>query len=168
VVPRPAQRHCPHETCRGPGPPEGLPRQAENDPGHLPIAPRGHRGPGVLGKGHHLSKGQAATLTGDGLFAFNSAVITKTGPRQLRTLAASLKGTDKAITCEGYTDYAGNAAHEKTLSRARATAACSALTSFGVKALKHSIGYGRARPVTIGGTPHARTANRRVVIYVTR
>ena len=132
---------------------------------------RSHNGtlavPASTTKGHHLIKGQAATLTGDGLFRFDSAVITRTGTTQLRTLATSLK-TTQAITCEGYTDYAGNSAHEKALSTRRATAVCAALTSFGVHARTHAVGYGRARPVVIGGTPTSRAPNRRVVILITQ
>ena len=132
---------------------------------------RSHNGtiavPAAWTKGHHLAAHEAATLVGDGLFGFDSAHITAAGTAQIRLLAASLKG-DKAATCEGYTDYAGSAAHEAELSRARAVAVCAALHKLGVKASLRAVGYGGARPAVVGGTPRSRVDNRRVVVYVSR
>jgi outer membrane protein OmpA-like peptidoglycan-associated protein/sugar lactone lactonase YvrE len=115
--------------------------------------------------GRHLGPHQAAMLTGDGLFRFDSAVITATGTRELRQLVVGLAG-DRSITCEGYSDYGNKIAHQSALALLRAQAVCAALRSFGAKAVLHPVGYGATRPVLIGGTPADRAANRRVVISV--
>jgi outer membrane protein OmpA-like peptidoglycan-associated protein len=117
--------------------------------------------------GHRLVSGQAATLTGKGLFAYDSAVITRTGNRQIKGLAGALTGV-RSMTCEGYTDYAGDAGHERALATRRARAVCAALRSFGVDAGAAVHGYGPARPVIIGGSATSRSANRRVVVAVDR
>jgi outer membrane protein OmpA-like peptidoglycan-associated protein len=131
---------------------------------------RAHNGaiavPASWAKGHHLGAKQAVTLGGRGLFAFDSAVITSTGSARLKTLAASLPG-DKALTCEGYTDYGGpSRIHQDDLGHRRAQSACAALKRFGVTARMRTISYGGTRPVTIGADPTDRTANRRIVIYI--
>jgi OOP family OmpA-OmpF porin len=109
---------------------------------------------------------QAANLTGDGLFAHDSAVSTRAGRSQIKALAAGLIG-DQRVTCEGYTDYAGGSAHDRTLSLHRAQAVCAALRSFGANVSVRSLGYGGAHPVKIGGSSGKRAANRRVVVLVT-
>ena len=67
----------------------------------------------------------------------------------------------------GYTGYAGQDDHERTLSLQRATAVCGALVQFGAHVRTTYRGYGGARPVIVGGTPESREANRRVVVVVT-
>jgi outer membrane protein OmpA-like peptidoglycan-associated protein len=122
--------------------------------------------PASWAKGHHLGAKQAVTLGGRGMFGFDSATITSTGSAQLKTLAASLAG-NKALTCEGYTDYGGpSRIHHDDLGRRRAQTACAALKHFGVTARMRTLSYGGARPVTVGGDPADRTANRRIVIYI--
>ncbi|MCD5351380.1 fibronectin type III domain-containing protein [Kineosporia mesophila] len=118
-------------------------------------------------KGHRLSPRQGVVLTGDGRFAFDSAVITPAGTAQLKLVAAGLK-TARRITCEGYTDYAGARGHELALSRRRALAVCSALQSFGAHTATKIAAYGPDRPVVIGGLAQNRASNRRVIILVTR
>ena len=73
-----------------------------------------------------------------------------------------------AITCEGYTDYAGVAAHELTLSQQRAHTVCAALVADGARVSTTAHGYGGARPVVVGGTPESRAENRQVVVTVDR
>lgn len=117
-------------------------------------------------RGRPLHPGQAAVLSEDGLFAFNSGTLTRAGVRQLRNLVRSMHG-DRAVTCEGYTDYGGLASHERTLARTRADAVCRALVADGAHVRVRAVGYGASRPVVIGAGPGQRAANRRVVIFIT-
>jgi outer membrane protein OmpA-like peptidoglycan-associated protein len=114
-----------------------------------------------------MTVGEAATLSKASLFGFNSAVLTKAGHAAVKNLAGHLKLAN-AVSCEGYTDYAGAAGHEKTLSAQRAEAVCKALVKDGAHVTFTTHGYGGARPVVIGGTPTSRAANRRVVVIVTK
>lgn len=114
-----------------------------------------------------LRKNQATTLSGDGLFDFDSARLTKNGRAQVKAVVQNLKGSS-AVHCEGYTDYAGARDHELDLSADRAKAVCMALKVYGAKITTKTKGYGPQRPVVIGGTPHGRKENRRVVILVTK
>lgn len=113
-----------------------------------------------------LTRGEAATLFKGSLFRFNSAALTPAGYAAVANLAGHLR-LARAVTCEGYTDYAGNAGHEKTLSEQRAQAICSQLVHDGAHVTFTTHGYGGARPVLIGGTPQSRDRNRRVVVLVT-
>lgn len=113
-----------------------------------------------------LARGQATTLSGDGLFEFDSAALTRTGRAQVKAVVRNLRGS-KAVTCEGYTDYAGSRSHELRLSARRAKAVCAALAkSFTVRTATK--GYGPERPAVIGGNAKGRKENRRVVILRTR
>ncbi|GIM76813.1 hypothetical protein Aco04nite_52300 [Winogradskya consettensis] len=115
---------------------------------------------------HQLTVREAATVSKKGLFGFDSAKLTTTGRAQVKLLASHLR-IAKAVRCEGYTDYAGQDAHELTLSRGRALAVCKALIQYGAKVRIATVGHKDARPVIIGGTAKSRTANRRVVVQVT-
>jgi outer membrane protein OmpA-like peptidoglycan-associated protein len=136
---------------------------------HTTATDRSHNGtfavpiPSIHGR--PLRAHEAAVLSGDGLFDFNSAVLTPAGLRQVRLVVASLKGST-AITCEGYTDYAGAAPHELALSFSRAVAVCQKLIADGAHVRTRTVGYGGSHPVIVGGTVAQRAANRRVVIYV--
>ncbi|GAB3258296.1 OmpA family protein [Kineosporia babensis] len=114
-----------------------------------------------------LAKGQGASLSGDGLFNFNSARLTKKGRAQVKSVVKNLRGAE-AVRCEGYTDYAGLRSHELRLSAKRAKAVCTALKMYGAEVRTKIKGFGPERPAVIGGTPEGRRANRRVVILVTR
>jgi outer membrane protein OmpA-like peptidoglycan-associated protein len=114
-----------------------------------------------------LTIGEAATLSNSGLFGFDSAVLTNVGRAEVKTLAHHLR-LAHGVSCEGYTDYAGDAKHEKSLSAQRANAVCRALIHYGAHVTFTKHGYGGARPVVIGGTPQSRAANRRVVVIVTK
>jgi outer membrane protein OmpA-like peptidoglycan-associated protein len=114
-----------------------------------------------------MTVGEAATLSKASLFGFDSAVLTKAGHAAVKNLAGHLRLAN-AVSCEGYTDYAGAAGHEKSLSAQRAEAVCKALVHDGAHVTFTTHGYGGDRPVVIGGTPTSRAANRRVVVIVTR
>jgi CshA-type fibril repeat protein len=118
-----------------------------------------------LGK-RKLVKGEATTLSGDGLFGFDSGKLTKKGRAEVKAVVKNLRGT-KSVHCEGYTDYAGDRGHELDLSLERAKAVCSALRAYGAKVITMTRGYGPKRPAVVGGTAKSRKENRRVVILVT-
>ncbi len=149
----------------------------------VPANPKAYKGPQIptVAKDHSfkgvpatpipnltglLGVGKAATLSGDGLFTFDSARLTPAGRAQIAALAARL-GHAKTVRCEGYTDYDGNNGHELTLSQQRAATVCKALAAAGAKVRTSSLGYGGQRPAVIGGTAQSRAANRRVVVLVT-
>jgi outer membrane protein OmpA-like peptidoglycan-associated protein len=156
-----------------------------NNPHEVPIPanPRAYRGPMVWTKardtaysgvwahpivtlGHRqLTRPEAATLSGDGLFGFDNARLTPAGLAQVRALAAHLR-LAHIVVCEGYTDYAGDARHEDVLSAQRAVAVCTGLVRYGARVRIATRGYGPRRPAIIGGTPQARAGNRRVVVIV--
>jgi hypothetical protein len=74
----------------------------------------------------------------------------------------------KAVTCEGYTDYAGDHRHELQLSRQRSLAVCNALKTYGAQVATSNQGFAGAKPVVIGGQAKLRHDNRRVVVVVNR
>ncbi|GAA3628027.1 hypothetical protein GCM10022223_51680 [Kineosporia mesophila] len=119
-------------------------------------------------KGLNLVGGQAATLSGDGLFGFDRGVLTRAGRAQVKALAQTLQAEAKAVRCEGYTDYAGSRRHELELSRQRARAVCAALVREKAGVGTKSVGYGPSHPAVVGGSAKARRENRRVVVLVTR
>ena len=115
---------------------------------------------------YQLRKGEAASLSGDALFEFDSPKLTKKGHEAAKLVVRNLNNAE-AVTCEGYTDYAGQRAHEMTLSEQRAQAVCKALKTYGAKVRTKQVGYGPARPAVVGGTARSRKENRRVVVIVT-
>jgi outer membrane protein OmpA-like peptidoglycan-associated protein len=117
-----------------------------------------------LGK-HQMVAGDAVTTLRGELFAFDSAKLTAAGRAAVRTVAQHLR-LARRVTCEGYTDYAADAAHEQALSAARARIICQTLIADGADVTVTSRGYGGARPVVVGGTAQSRAENRRVVIRV--
>jgi outer membrane protein OmpA-like peptidoglycan-associated protein len=114
-----------------------------------------------------LRPGQAATLPGRFLFDFDKATLTPKGVALVKALVANLRG-NQAVSCEGYTDYAGDARHELQLSRQRSVAVCTALTAYGAKVRTATRGYGGTKPVVVGGRAQTRHENRRVVVVVDR
>lgn len=114
---------------------------------------------------HQMVRGDAVTTLRGELFDFDSADLTAAGRAAVRTVAQHLTQAHH-VTCEGYTDYAGQAAHEKALSLARAQVICRTLIADGARVTTAAYGYGGARPVVVGGTPQSRAENRRVVIRV--
>jgi outer membrane protein OmpA-like peptidoglycan-associated protein len=117
--------------------------------------------------GHQLTKGQAVTLDGTGLFTLNSTKLTGPARNQLTRLAASLDDV-AAVRCEGYSDYAGAVDRNATLAAGRAAAVCRTLGAT-VKGLETTtVSYGPTWPAAVGATSDARRLNRRVVVVVTR
>lgn len=121
--------------------------------------------PGDLLAGRQqLQSGEAVDLTS--LFEPGTATLTKAGRAQIKATTKSLRYVS-AITCEGYTDYTGKAAGQKKVGLLRATAVCDALKADASQlGSRRLLSFGGARPVTIGGTPADRAANRRVVVLI--
>jgi outer membrane protein OmpA-like peptidoglycan-associated protein len=114
-----------------------------------------------------LRPGQAATLPGQFLFDFNSPVLTARGQALVKALVQNLRGNE-AVTCEGYTDYAGDRRHELQLSRQRSLVVCNALKAYGAQVQTSNQGFAGDKPVVIGGKATLRHENRRVVVVVNR
>jgi CshA-type fibril repeat protein len=105
--------------------------------------------------GRQLLKGEAATLSGDGLFDFDSGKLTKKGRAEVKAVVKNLRGS-QTVHCEGYTDYAGDRSHEFDLSLQRAKAVCTALKKYGAEVVTMTRGYGPKRPAVVGGTAKSR------------
>jgi outer membrane protein OmpA-like peptidoglycan-associated protein len=71
------------------------------------------------------------------------------------------------VSIEGHTDSTGKAAHNKTLSAARAKSVMTWLIKHGIdKSRLSSIGYGQERPIGDNATPEGKAANRRVEFHI--
>lgn len=116
--------------------------------------------------GNTVEKGQALTLDGDGLFAANTATLTKGAHNQLRQLAGALSQAS-SIRCEGYADYARPVALRRTLARERSAAVCAQLVRLSPGLAVSTVNYGPRRPAVVGGRPTDRRLNRRVVVEMT-
>ena len=105
------------------------------------------------------------------LFDFDKADLKPEGKEQIKAYReqakADLSRADK-VKITGYTDNAGAADYNKTLSMKRAEAVRDYLVSIGVDANKmEAMGQGEAKPVADNSTQEGRTKNRRVEIEVT-
>ncbi|MEI5676604.1 MULTISPECIES: OmpA family protein [unclassified Nocardioides] len=116
--------------------------------------------------GNLVSKGQALTLDGGGLFSGGSATLTTSAKAQIRKLADSLTSAS-SVRCEGYADYSGPAGEATSLSKARAAKVCAQLAKENPGLKTSSVSYGSARPAIVGGVPAKRELNRRVVVEMT-
>ena len=113
-----------------------------------------------------LYPNMTATLTGDGLFRYGSAQLTKAGRAQVVALAKKLT-TAKQIRCAGHTD-GGNSRANYQLGLARAKQVCSVLVSHGVKAKRTAVSFGAKEKIKTGGSRESRAINRRVEVRVVR
>ncbi len=117
---------------------------------------------------HKYSKLRPATqmvVPSDGLFATDSAVISRTGKRYLQSIGSSLYGA-KSIACTGHTDAQGPATYNARLGLARAKAVCGYLTRLGVKVRKSARSAGESHPRATNMTATGRALNRRVELAV--
>ncbi len=104
-------------------------------------------------------------------FKTNSAaiVVGKDSDDILQAVQKILKDHPeiKKVSVEGHTDSTGSAAHNKTLSAARAASVVTWLTKHGIdKSRLSSIGYGQERPIADNSTPEGKAANRRVEFHI--
>lgn len=102
----------------------------------------------------------------DVLFATGSATLLPGAEDQLRPLADYLYDNPKVqVRIDGYTDAVGSDASNLTLSRNRAQAVATALTTMDIAAGRfHSEGHGKADPVASNDTADGRQLNRRVEV----
>lgn len=113
-------------------------------------------------------RGTVITLPGNVLFASGKSMLLPGAQTSLNQVADALKDQpNAAITVEGHTDSTGSAASNMELSRARAEAVASYLTSRGLpKEQVTTQGLGPSRPVADNNTAEGRATNRRVEIIV--
>jgi len=105
----------------------------------------------------------------DVTFATDSTVIAPSFQLALNEVAASLvKYPNSLVDVMGHTDSTGSDAHNLDLSRRRAEAVATYLSSRGVaRARIATIGYGEQFPRADNATPEGRALNRRVEIRIT-
>jgi outer membrane protein OmpA-like peptidoglycan-associated protein len=103
-------------------------------------------------------------------FETGSASLTAASREQLSNVATILKAYPEAqVGVAGYTDNVGDATTNLNLSRARAEAVSTALTSMGVGSDRiQSAGYGSQNPIADNSSEEGRARNRRVNLTVTR
>jgi OmpA-OmpF porin, OOP family len=103
-------------------------------------------------------------------FATDSATLTPQSTDELNNVAQIMKaypGTHLKIG--GYADSSGDAAHNMSLSQARADSVVSALTSRGIAANRLTAqGYGDQYPRGDNGTENGRAMNRHAAMLVTQ
>lgn len=101
-------------------------------------------------------------------FDTGSATLNSQGKSVLNHVASLLnQAPNLKVKIAGYTDNTGNAALNKSLSAARASATEKYLAAHGVAASRMtSAGYGEADPVASNSTAAGRAKNRRIVFTV--
>jgi outer membrane protein OmpA-like peptidoglycan-associated protein len=114
------------------------------------------------------SRGTVITLSGGVLFASGKSMLLPGAQTSLNQVADALKDqSNSKILVEGHTDSTGSMELNMELSRQRAEAVASYLTSKGVpRDLVTAQGLGPSRPVADNATPEGRANNRRVEIVV--
>lgn len=97
-------------------------------------------------------------------FAVDRADILPESRGQIDAVLALLRGRpDLRLSVEGHTDNTGSAAHNRTLSEARARSVVAALTGAGIDGARlQARGFGPDRPVADNASEEGRAANRRV------
>lgn len=114
-----------------------------------------------------MARGTVITLSGGVLFKTGKAELQPEAQDQLSKVAAYLKGSQRPVTIEGYTDSHGSAKKNQALSEQRAQAVSDFLTSQGVPADRvQVVGKGEASPVASNATASGRAQNRRVEIVL--
>ncbi|KVL51559.1 hypothetical protein WS99_15655 [Burkholderia territorii] len=105
-------------------------------------------------------------LQGDANFATDSAVLTSQARNDLDRFIAVNRGVPFArVAVTGFTDSTGSAAHNRTLSEARARTVVNYLRMNGLQARSFvAEGLGASDPVASNATEEGRAQNRRVEI----
>jgi len=101
-------------------------------------------------------------------FELDSATLTDKGRSVVENAAAILKTNPNVkVSIEGHTDLTGTAAHNQTLSEARAKTVLDTLVSLGIAPDRlTSKGFGESRPKVQGSDDAANAINRRVEFIV--
>jgi outer membrane protein OmpA-like peptidoglycan-associated protein len=109
-----------------------------------------------------------ATLSGDVLFAFESAALRPAAASVLRRLLPTLAASKGTIKVAGYTDSTGSAAANGPLSEERAAAVARWIEAeAGIPAHRvETHGHGEVDPVASNTTAAGRAKNRRVVVVI--
>ena len=112
---------------------------------------------------------KAISLSGDALFATNSAKLSVEGQAAMDKFVDDLKATENLqvsnIDVVGHADSRGNDSYNQKLSERRANTVGEYLVSKGVvESLVSTSGRGEADPVDSNATPEGRARNRRVDI----
>ena len=106
-------------------------------------------------------------LAADVLFAVDRSVLSPAARATMAKVATDImRRGNGVVTVTGFTDATGDAAHNQTLSRARARSVLAglmpAVATAGVTFT--SVGKGESEPVADNGTPEGRRLNRRVTV----
>jgi OmpA-OmpF porin, OOP family len=103
------------------------------------------------------------------LFDTDSASLQPQSTEQLNNIVAILKACPAVhLTIGGYTDNAGNPAHNQTLSQDRADSVVAQLETMGIGEDRlRAKGYGDEHPVGDNSTSEGRALNRRISMLVT-
>lgn len=111
---------------------------------------------------------ETITITTDGLFDFDSAVIKPELGAKLDEVAARLNGREyNSVNVVGHTCNIGTDAYNQALSERRANAAADYLAGQGVDRAKMVVsGQGESNPAYSNDTNEGRMKNRRVEISV--
>jgi outer membrane protein OmpA-like peptidoglycan-associated protein len=113
------------------------------------------------------ARGTVITLGGGVLFASGKAELLPEAQDRLAQVATFLKGSQRPVLVEGYTDSHGSAKKNQALSEKRAQAVSDFFTSQGVPADRiQAVGKGEASPVASNTTSSGRAMNRRVEIVL--
>ncbi len=127
---------------------------------------RGQLSPGftVTNRGDYLVVNMPESL----LFATNSATVSASLTRDLKSVASSLlKYPNSRIEVIGHTDNTGAAAYNMDLSQRRASSVASILLGSGVPSARlTAYGRGEDQPIASNLTPEGRAQNRRVEIII--
>ena len=115
-----------------------------------------------------VGEGIKVTFDAGLLFDINKATLRPASQEQLSKLAVILnKYQDTNILLEGHTDSTGTSEHNLALSRQRAEAVASYLTSLGVNPARFTMmGYGEDQPIVDNSTVEGRQQNRRVEVAI--
>jgi outer membrane protein OmpA-like peptidoglycan-associated protein len=115
-----------------------------------------------------VGEGIKITFNSDILFDVNKADVKEATKRQLSEFAQTLeKYPDTDLVIEGHADAQGPDDYNLKLSKQRADAVASYLSSLGVKGGRiDEKGYGEAQPIADNSTEAGRAKNRRVDIAV--
>ena len=103
------------------------------------------------------------------LFKTGSAVILPASDAVLQKVLATIKKLPETnrYRVEGHTDNRGNAALNKTLSKARAASVVKWMTKNGIEAKRlDAAGFGQDRPIASNDTDEGRQRNRRVEFHI--
>ena len=116
--------------------------------------------------GHDVAPGTTLKLAGDGVFAYDSAVLLSKAQKVLLRLVKGIHGK-RHVTCTGFTDFGGDSPqHETDLGLARAKAVCAFLKAHGLASVTKAKTRGASAPLVTKGDHPARASNRRVEITI--